>query len=344
MAMDDRKQRILMAIVSLYATDGEPVGSNLLSRYFDMAVSSATLRNEMAALTKLGLLEQPHTSAGRVPTAKGYRYYVDNLLGGHLSLNRPSRDKIDALFQGLDYDPEKLAQSAAKALSGLLSYAVLVTTPLAQNPSIAHFEVLQVGRYTAAVLAVTAAGSVRTRVAKLDFELGREDASRYADTLNRYLRFVAEPDVNSGLIRTMVDSLGSAGPRAWPVLSAALTLLSEVGRPSIYFEGHQYLLQWPELEPGLRTLLELVGSRERIEALLQVGDTRTMVLFGDELPDKPIPGLCLVSRPYHAGGGLSGTIAVAGPARMPYREIIPELEYFSELLGRSMSGERGPGL
>ncbi len=80
MPMDDRKQRIMMAIVSLYANEGEPVGSNLLSRYFDMAVSSATLRNEMAALTRLGLLEQPHTSAGRVPTAKGYRYYVDNLL------------------------------------------------------------------------------------------------------------------------------------------------------------------------------------------------------------------------------------------------------------------------
>lgn len=338
MAMDDRKQRILMAIVSLYAADGEPVGSNLLSRHFDMAVSSATLRNEMAALTKLGLLEQPHTSAGRVPTAKGYRFYVESLLDTSPSLAADDKNKINALFHGLDYDPEKLAQGAARGLSDLLSYAVLVTTPLSQNTSIAHYEVIQVGRYTAAVLAVTAAGGVLTRVAKVDFELHEGDTDLLAETLNRFLRFVAEPDVDSALIRAMMDSLGPAGPRSWPVLSAGLTLLSEAGRPSVYFEGHKYLLQWPELEPGLRTLLEFVCDRERVEQLLGEAEGRTMVLFGDEMPEKPIPGLCLVSRQYLAGGGLSGAIAVIGPARMRYRDVIPQLEYFSDLLGRGMSG------
>lgn len=342
MPMDDRKRRILMAIVSLYATDGEPVGSNLLSRHFDMAVSSATLRNEMAALTKLGLLEQPHTSAGRVPTAKGYRYYVDNLLDARPVLSPADRERIDALFHGLDYDPEKLAQGAAKALADLLCYAVLVTTPLAQNTSIAHFEVIQVGRFSAAVLAVTAAGGVLTRVTRVDFELNRSETARIADTLNRYLRFVAEPDVDSALIRSMVDSLGASGPRSWPVLSAGLTLLSEAGRPSIYFEGYQHLLQWPELEPGLRTLFELVGDRDRVEHLLGDTDGRTIILFGDELPDKPIAELCLVSQRYLAGGGLSGSVAVIGPARMRYREVIPQLEYFCELLGQTMSGAHFP--
>lgn len=341
MAMDDRKQRILMAIVSLYATGGEPVGSNLLSRHFDMAVSSATLRNEMAALTRLGLLEQPHTSAGRVPTAKGYRYYVDNLLDSPHGIEAGDKARIDHLFHGLDYDPEKLAQGAARAFSDLLTYAVLVTTPLAQSTSIAHFEVIQVGRFTAAVLGVTAAGGVLTRVAKVDFELCEGDTAHFAQTLNHFLRFVAEPDVDSNLIRSMVDSLGPGGPRSWPVLSAGLTLLAEAGRPSIYFEGHKYLLQWPELEPGLRPLLELVGDRERVEQLLGPVEGRTVVLFGDELPDA-IPGLCLVSRRYLAGSGLSGSVAVIGPARMRYRQVIPQLEYFSDLLGRTMGGGNPP--
>ena len=96
MTMDARKQRVLQAIVALYGLEGEPVGSSVLANYFDMAVSSATLRNEMAALTKLGLLEQPHTSAGRVPSAKGYRYYLDNLLTDDQPLDRVTRARVDA--------------------------------------------------------------------------------------------------------------------------------------------------------------------------------------------------------------------------------------------------------
>lgn len=336
MTMDERKRRILMAIVALYGSDGEPVGSNLLANYFDMAVSSATLRNEMAALTKLGLLAQPHTSAGRVPTAKGYRYYVDNLLGAPGNLLPAEKAELDELFQGLDYDPEKLVQDAAKALSNLLQCAVAAATPQAEDTSIAHFEVIQVGRYSAAVLAVTGAGGVRTRVARVDFELEDGDISRIAASLNRFLRFVAEADVTSSLIRNLVDSLGPCGAKCWPILSAALTLLAEIGRPSIYFEGQQYLLSWPELEHSLHTVMDLFTNREKLEAMIRPRESHTTVIFGDELTE-PIPGLCLVSRQYMAGGGLIGHIAVAGPTRMRFRDIIPRLEYFSDLLGQALS-------
>ena len=119
MTMDARKQRVLQAIVALYGLEGEPVGSSVLANYFDMAVSSATLRNEMAALTKLGLLEQPHTSAGRVPSAKGYRYYLDHLLTDDQPLDRVTRARVDAVFASLDHEPEKLAQGAANALAAI---------------------------------------------------------------------------------------------------------------------------------------------------------------------------------------------------------------------------------
>ncbi len=342
MAIDDRKQRILMAIVSLYAADGEPVGSNLLSRYFDMAVSSATLRNEMATLTRLGLLEQPHTSAGRVPTPKAYRFFVENLLEGKSELSEEEAAEIDAVFRSLDYDPDKLAQGAAKALADMLGYGVLVTTPHAENSHVVHFEVIQVGRYTAAVLAVTAEGGGRTRVAKVDYELTAKDIAAIAAALNKNLRFVAEADVTGALIRQMVDSLGEAGSKNWPVFSAALTLLSEAGRPNIYFEGQQYLLNWPELDGGLHSLLSLAADREGVERLLTPRGSGTTVLFGEEM-DEPIPGLCLVSRPYRAAGGLSGAMAVAGPERMKYRDVILRLNYFSLLLGKGLS-QSGAGL
>jgi heat-inducible transcriptional repressor len=335
--MDDRKQRIMMAIVSLYASCGEPVGSNLLSRHFNMAVSSATLRNEMAALTRQGLLEQPHTSAGRVPTTKGYRYYVDNLLQTPDALPTQDRQAMDAAFHKLDYDPEKMVQGAAKTLSAFLGHAVIATTPRAENTFIAHFEVIQVGRYTAAVLAVTGAGGVRSRVAKVEAELAEGDTARIAAVLNRQLRFVAEADVSAGLIRAMVDELGEKGPPNWPIFSAALTLLEEAGQHNLYFEGQQHLLYWPELEGSFRAIMDLVSEPARIEAILHPRSGHTTIIFGDEL-EPPVPGLCLISRQYLAGGGLAGSLTVAGPARIRNREVIPKLEYFSELLGKGLSG------
>ena len=134
MTMDARKQRVLQAIVALYGLEGEPVGSSVLANYFDMAVSSATLRNEMAALTKLGLLEQPHTSAGRVPSAKGYRYYLDHLLTDDQPLDRVTRARVDAVFASLDHEPEKLAQGAAKALAAISGCTAAVSTPCAEDP------------------------------------------------------------------------------------------------------------------------------------------------------------------------------------------------------------------
>lgn len=336
--MDDRKQRILTAIVALYASDGEPVGSQLLSRHFDMAVSSATLRNEMAALTKLGLLEQPHTSAGRVPTAKGYRYYVDHLLNGPSGPTLEQRGEMDEMFRELDYDPEKLAQGAAKAFSDYLGYTVITSTPRAEDMSIAHFEVVQVGQHSVAVLAVTAAGGVRTRVVRLETKLNKDDITNLAATLNKYLRFVAEADVTQDLVRNMVDSLGDYGTAAKPVLAAALTLLNEVGRPSVYLEGQQYLLRWHELEPSLRPMMELMNDPRRLESLIRPRSGHTMIVFGDELPENAIPGLCFIAKKYLAGGGLAGAIAVAGPTRMRFREVMPKLEYMSDLLGRGMSG------
>ena len=183
MAMDDRKQRVLTAIVSLYSADGEPVGSTLLSRYFDMAVSSATLRNEMAALTKLGLLEQPHTSAGRVPSAKGYRYYLDQLMEQHLRLSQEDKALVEGIFRELDYDPDQLADGAAKALADLLGCAVVVSTPRAEDVRIAHYELIQVGRSNVAVLAVTSAGGVRTRVARLDRPVDMVQLQKLAQVL-----------------------------------------------------------------------------------------------------------------------------------------------------------------
>ena len=336
MAIDDRKQRVLRAIVTLYSTDGEPVGSGLLAQHFDRAVSSATLRNEMAALTKLGLLEQPHTSAGRVPSSKGYRYYLDNLLEP-ASVSESVRARIDQLFAGMDYDPEHLARDAAKALAGLTGYAAAVSTPKSDDMCIAHFEVMQVGRGAAAVLAVTNAGGVRTRTAKIESPLAPGDVELAAQALNRYMTFRSAADVGFETFRAIEQAADRRAPVLRPIYSAAYTLLKEAGRAAVYLEGQQNLLRQGCGQIAYCSMLELFSDAQSLGRITPRTE-RVSVILGDEMPGYALDGLCIVTKRYHAGGGLTGSIAVTGPTRMQYRELMPAIEYFGRVLGEHMAG------
>lgn len=338
MPIDNRKQLVLEAIVALYTQGGEPVGSGSLSQYLDLAVSSATLRNEMAALTKLGLLEQPHTSAGRVPSAKGYRYYLDHLMQPSTGLSARQKAEIDRVFAGLDYEPEKLAAGAAKALAEHTGYTVAATTPRSDDLCIAHFEVVQVGRYSAAVLAVTNAGGVRTRVARLETGLSRADAQLLATALNRGLTFVAPADLSQQLLCEIAADVGERGMELYPVILAAAALLEDAAKAKTYLEGQQYLLRWSELTPYLPKVLEMFADKEKAGRLITPRTGRTTVLLGEDMQN-PMPGLCIMSKRYLAGGGLTGAIALLGPARMPFEQLIPILEYYALKLGECMAGK-----
>ena len=336
MAMDERKQRVLQAIVALYGLEGEPVGSSVLANYFDMAVSSATLRNEMAALTKLGLLEQPHTSAGRVPSAKGYRYYLDHLLSTTQPLDRVTRSRVDSVFASLDHEPDKLAQGAVKALAQMSGYTAAVSTPCAEDLCIAHFEVVQVGRSAAAVLAVTSAGYVRTRVARVRNGLSREKAAALAALLNRSMTFVAAVDLSQ---RMLSELCAQIDPELVPVISAAAAILQESANPRVYLGGEHYLLDWPQLDGKVKTVLAALNDEPTAVRLITPPDDRVRVLLGEDLSPQ-VPGLCIVSCRYRVGGGLWGSIALIGPTRMPFSNLIPLLKAFADQLGEGMTGKR----
>ena len=338
MTVDDRKRRVLEAIVALYGMDGEPVGSSLLSEYLDMAVSSATLRNEMAALTKLGLLAQPHTSAGRVPSPQGYRYYVDHLLQDIPALDAESRRMVDSLFYNMDIEPEKLAQSAARALADVTGVAAAATTPRADDLCIAHFEVVQVGRYSAAVLAVTSAGGVRTRVARVDTGLSRQEAAAMAQLLNAHLSFVSPADLSDAML---IGLARQCSPQLTPVLGAAAALIRT--EPVAQLEGAQNLVKWPESRHNLATLLEIFADSANASHLIAPDGGKLTVQLGDEM-EPTMPGISILSKRYLAGGGLTGTVALIGPSRMNFRKLIPIMDYFSTKLGQCMSGKNQEAL
>ncbi len=334
MAMDERKQRILGAVVALYGDAGEPVGSGVLANYFEMAVSSATLRNEMAALTRLGLLEQPHTSAGRVPSAKGYRYYIDHILQQSDPLGSTVQAQIKQTLAALDQEPTKFAQGAANALAKMTGYTVAVTTPRADDLCIAHFEVVQVGRYSAAVLAVTSAGGVRTRVAHVDKGITREEATALAALLNSSMTFIVPDDLTSALQQRLASQVDRG---FLPVLQAAAAVLQDFADPHVFLGSEQNLLAWPELREYLPRLLGTLNDGEAAGRMITPSTNHTTVFFGEDFTPY-MPGLCVMSKRYLAGGGLTGTIALVGPARMNFTQLIPVLETFAQGLGESMAG------
>ena len=302
-----------------------------------MGVAGAAQRFLQGALTVLGLLVQLHTIAVRLPSAKGYRYYLDNLLTDDQPLDRVTRARVDVVFASLDHEPEKLAQGAAKALAAISGCTAAVSTPCAEDLCIAHYEVVQVGRSAAAVLAVTTAGYVRTRVARVRTGLSRENAAALAALLNRNLTFVAPVDLSTRMLSELCSQIA---PELVPVVSAAAAILQDSVKPHVFLGGEQYLLDWPQLDGRVGDILTLLNDEEQAADLIAPPENRSeSVLLGEDL-EPQIPGLCIVSDRYLVGGGLWGSIALIGPTRMPFQKLMPLLHEFADQLGEGMSGKR----
>ena len=233
-----------------------------------------------------------------------------------------TRARVEAVFASLDHEPEKLAQGAAKALAAISGCTAAVSTPCAEDLCVAHYEVVQVGRSAAAVLAVTTAGYVRTRVAAL---------------LNRNLTFVAPVDLSNRLLAELCSQID---PELVPVISAAAAILQDSAQPHVFLGGEQYLLNWPQLEGKVGDILTLLNDEEQAAHIIAPpADRSESVLLGEDL-EPQIPGLCIVSDRYLVGGGLWGTVALIGPTRMPFQKLMPLLHLFADELGEGMSGKR----
>ena len=244
---------------------------------------------------------------------------------------------MDAVFASLDHEPEKLAAGAAKALAAISGCTAAISTPCAEDLCIAHYEVVQVGRSAAAVLAVTTAGYVRTRVARVRTGLSRENAAALAALLNRNLTFVAPVDLSTRLLAELCSQID---PELVPVISAAAAILQDSVKPHVFLGGEQYLLDWPQLDGKVGDILTLLNDEEQAAGLIAPPAERSeSVLLGEDL-EPQIPGLCIVSDRYLVGGGLWGSIALIGPTRMPFQKLMPLLHYFADQLGEGMSGKR----
>ena len=333
-----RKKKILKAIVEQYIETGDPVGSKALLSKLDFSVSSATIRNEMAALTEKGLIYQPYTSAGRIPTQKGYRYYVDHLMNMQ-ELGEGDRRQIEAGVDVRSGDPDTLLAKVGKSLVEFTNCAALSTTPSDEFACIKNIEMVQISPKIAIVVLMTSTGILKSKACRMDVEITANIKETFGELVEDRFREKPLTEVDTVMIQTLVASLGAGAFSMLPLLVTISDLVEDASRSDVRLEGQTTLLKHKEYLDNLPELLRFLHRDEPLNYLVSETDKGdgVEVRIGSENRYKELSDSTTIISRYHIGDGATGAIGIIGPTRMDYARLIPSIKYLSDVVGRVLS-------
>jgi heat-inducible transcriptional repressor len=344
-ALDERKAAILTAIVQEYVQTGEPVGSRRLVEAWDLDVSAATVRGEMAALEEAGYIGQPHTSAGRVPTDLGYRYFVDALTETGPAFAE-HREVLEGLLLGAA-DLEELLHRASSVLAKLTHFAALVSAPRLDRSRLRHLELVQLGPHVVLAVFITDTGRVEKRLLDVDEMVADHDVQRARHAVNEAaagLRLTAVPDVVAGVaagapdgLRGLVDALAEAVRDG--LVSGDVEPVIVGGTANI--AGAGYFDRLEQVKQVYEALEEQVVVWQMLRETLAGGDPA--VRIGSELPLAELTACSVVASSYGTGGEQTGSLGVLGPTRMDYPRTLAAVQAVASSLEKALadlSGER----
>lgn len=340
MELSERKKRLLAAIVERYIATGEPVGSKTLVDALGLSVSSATIRNEMAELSALGYLEQPHTSAGRIPSDAGYRYYVDHLMGRY---ELPPNEKrlIDAKLEPAAGDARKVLENAGHILAEMTHCAAVSTTPADEAAVVRRVELVPIGVRTAMIVMLTSSGILKSRVCKTLSELTVDMAESFYNIVNA--NFIGKPAaaMTVAKIQTLAVSLGEKSLSMTPLLVALADVAAMTERTELLLEGQSNLLGYREYEQNAYELIEFLRRAEAMDRVFSEHPSsengNLHVLIGEENLFRELQNSSMIFGKYAIAGHESGTLGLVGPTRIDYARLIPSLRYITEIVGKILS-------
>jgi heat-inducible transcriptional repressor len=333
--LDERKRKILQAIVDDYITTAEPVGSRTIARKHGMGISPATIRNEMADLEVLGYLEQPHTSAGRIPSPRGYRFYVDCLLSmPQISVNDIAL--ITNWYEAKVRNIEEVFQETAKIISRMTHNVSLVLAPQMSTSSFKYLQFLPLDDQRAIVVVVSDAGFLENKVIDIPAGTSWQDLQEIAQSINGRLAGLSFSEIKASLLREVKQDILSN-----PVLfEAALTILRQAltteKNERVYLGGTTQLFNQPEFRDvdKIKGLLSMLEEEKLLYDILHMkGGDGVVVTIGRENKYSGIQDCSMVQATYRVDGQEIGTLAVLGPTRMEYGKIISVLEFMHRHLG-----------
>lgn len=337
MELSKRKEMILASIVEFYIETGEPVGSKYLVGTLPITVSSATIRNEMAELSELGYLEQPHTSAGRVPSDQGLRYYADKLL----KTFSPSSSEMLRISSSIDHfegDAGRILAEGCAVLSELTGTVALATTPYFPDAVISNIQLLPIGKRSALVVFSTSAGVFRSRIAKLQTDADYALFELFYNVCAANFIGCTCGELTRAKLQSVTASLGAKALEISPLLVSLFEAIGESDEAELIVKGQTRLLS-SLLRADAPKIVELISKREPMLRLLREnGAGGPKMTIGSENGYACMRNASVLLSPYKAGAHDAGVIAVIGPTRTDYAHILPLVKYVSDVAGELISG------
>ncbi|QDX80668.1 heat-inducible transcriptional repressor HrcA [Denitratisoma sp. DHT3] len=337
--LDARAKTLLKTLVERYIAEGQPIGSRALSKYSGLELSPATIRNVMSDLEELGLIASPHTSAGRVPTALGYRLFVDTLL----TVQPLARQELSELQGAIQpSQPQRVISQASQLLSNLTHFAGVVVAPRRQQPHIRQIEFLKLSETRILLIIVTANGEVQNRILFTQRNYTPEELVEAANYLNQNCIGLDFDQIRTRLreelrvLRSDMTELMSAA------LDASTEVAADTSAPQYVISGERNLLDVEDFSSNmarLRQLFDLLEQRTSLFQLLELSNRAegVQVFIGGESGLAPLDECSVVAAPYEVEGQVVGTIGVIGPTRMAYERVIPIVDITARLLSSALS-------
>lgn len=331
MQLDERKLKILQAIIRNYLETGEPVGSRTISKYTDLNLSSATIRNEMADLEELGYIVQPHTSAGRIPSDKGYRLYVDTMLVDKVQEVEEMKELLAEKTDKL----EVLLKQIAKLLAVNTNYASLVTKPHYRSKKVKFIQITDVPPNQILAVIVIEGNIVKNKIIHTVESLDKEIILKLNIVFNTFLQGLDLTEINMSIIQKMKEQAGNFGSLVSDILDAIAQAISEEDEVEVYTSGATNILKYPELS-DMDKVTELIGTFEEKTQLTEIINTKVegngsenraiQVYIGSETAVESMKDCSLVTATYEIEEGVYGKIGIIGPKRMDYEKVVGTLQ------------------
>ncbi len=328
MQLDERKTKILQAIIRNYLETGEPVGSRTISKYTDLNLSSATIRNEMADLEELGYILQPHTSAGRIPSDQGYRFYVDTMME---EKEREVVEMKEMLLERQD-KMETLLKQVARVLAQNTQYASMISAPQTRRNKVKFIQLSRVDENQILAVIVVEGNVIKNNILSVNQELTDETLLKLNILLNTHLNGLSMEEINLGMIAALKQQAGIHSDIVGEVIDAVAEAIKADEDLEIYTSGANNIFKYPELADYSKAS-ELISTFEEkqqltnlvLDTLSDNSNTGIQVYIGDETPVESMKDCSVVTATYELGDGMRGTIGIIGPKRMDYDKVIGTL-------------------
>lgn len=335
--LDDRKIKVLYAIIDSYIIGAEPIGSRTITKQYDIGVSSATVRNEMSDLEELGFLIKPYSSAGRIPSDKAYRFYVDGLLNmREPKVDLKKKNQIKDILASESREIDELLKNSAKILSTLTSYTALAISPQLRDLTIKHIQLIPIDKLQILLVLVSNTGVVKNSIIRIEESIPENQVKILSNLLNEKLKGLSIKDINSDISKVIFKEIYELKDIIENIIPVISKSLQDINNIDLYSDGINKILNFPEYKDleKAKSFMQFFEDKDTIVDILlgnSISSSKGInIVIGEENTYESIKDCSLITATYRLGEKTIGKIGVIGPTRMDYIQVINNLKLFSK--------------